>query len=111
MMIPCEPRGSFTWGTVATVFSVGSTIFAQLAQVRFVLFPVDVSRMGLLDEKRPLLLADQRGRKRTIRTFVGMRTPVAESSSVAGIAQDLASCIVDQRCPMDFPFMGSRANM
>ena len=40
-----------------------------------------------------------------------MRAPVAESASVAGIAQDLAGRVVDQRRPMDLPFMGSRANM
>src|SRR6266700_6774381 len=103
MMIPCEPRWSFTWGAVAAIFSVGSTIFSQLAQVGFVLFPADVTRMGLSDEKRPLLLAEQCGRKRPIRMFAGMCAPVAESASIAGIAQDLAGRVVDQRRPMDLP--------
>ncbi len=44
-------------------------------------------------------------------TFAGMRAPIAESAGIAGIAQDLAGCVVDQRRPMDLPFMGSSANM
>src|SRR6266699_3725502 len=60
---PLQQGWSFTWGAVATIFSVGSTIFSQLAQVGFVLFPADVTRMGLSDEKRPLLLAEHCGPK------------------------------------------------
>src|SRR6266699_1335839 len=111
MTTPREPRWSFARGAVAPIFSVGGTIFSQLAQVGFVLFPGDVSGMGIADEKRPLLLGDQCGRKRPIRTFAGMRAPIAESAGIAGIAQDLAGRVVDQRRPMALPFMGSGANM
>ncbi len=107
---PLKQGWPFARGTVAAIFAVGGAILSQLAQVRFILLPADVARMGLLQEKRPLLLWDRLDGERAVSTFAGVGASIAEGASVAGIAQHLAGRIVDQRCPMDLAFMWSCAD-
>ena len=75
-------------------------ILLQLAQVSFVLFPADVSRMGIPDEKRPLLLWDRLDRERAISTFAGVGASIAEGTGVAGIVEHVADRVVKQRGPI-----------
>src|SRR2546422_678241 len=55
---PLQQGWSFAWGAVTTIFAVSLTILLQLVQIRFVLFPGDVARADLPQEKWPLLLWD-----------------------------------------------------
>src|SRR5258708_17537410 len=91
---PWEVRFSRNWRRLASYSSQ-------------VMYPEWASRMrnGHSSWETSVVESDPRG------TFAGMRAPIAESAGIAGIAQDLAGRVVDQRRPMDLPFMGSGANM
>ena len=53
---PLKQGRSFTWGAVATIFSMCLAIGTQLCQIGFVVLPTDVASMRLSHEKQPLLL-------------------------------------------------------
>src|SRR5215813_8519835 len=90
---------------MAAIFPLCLAIRAQLLQICFVLFPADISSMGLTYEKRPLLLRNAFNVKRAIRMFGRMRASVAECPCIAGIAQGFEYRVVPQGREVDLAFV------
>src|SRR5437660_3741897 len=107
---PLQQGWPFPWGTVATVFSMRLSISPQLGEIGFVLFPADVARMDLLNEKQPLLLGKGLGVQRAIRMFAGLGSSETECPSVALVAQHFEHRAVLQWHPMEFAGMRTAAN-